>query len=206
MHAKMNRRKLDKLNIIKICEEILNPSVPMALRLSGILMGGVVIIYERKVKLLYDDVTRLMVELNEAWKVKAGAGSHSTDLPKRKSQAKYEAVTLPDNEEGDAPEIERFLNFSNTATTVMGLQPQGAYICVCLDNVDETYITGNTGGEDVLQDNHQGFLFTFYLLSSCELVQLTLIISLYGNLLIRIRLILISIIVMKGSRKMGRSS
>lgn len=61
MHAKMNRRKLDKLNIIKICEEILNPSVPMALRLSGILMGGVVIIYERKVKLLYDDVTRLMV-------------------------------------------------------------------------------------------------------------------------------------------------
>ncbi|XP_010658236.1 sister chromatid cohesion 1 protein 1 isoform X2 [Vitis vinifera] len=167
MHAKMNRRKLDKLNIIKICEEILNPSVPMALRLSGILMGGVVIIYERKSKslhlivvfatllLLSDDVTRLMVELNEAWKVKAGAGSHSTDLPKRKSQAKYEAVTLPDNEEGDAPEIERFLNFSNTATTVMGLQPQGAYICVCLDNVDETYITGNTGGEDVLQDNHQ---------------------------------------------------
>ncbi|XP_034703756.1 sister chromatid cohesion 1 protein 1 isoform X2 [Vitis riparia] len=153
MHAKMNRRKLDKLNIIKICEEILNPSVPMALRLSGILMGGVVIIYERKVKLLYDDITRLMVELNEAWKVKAGAGSHSTDLPKRKSQAKYEAVTLPDNE-GDAPEIERFLNFSNTATTAMGLQPQGAYICVCLDNVDETYITGNTG-EDVLQDNHQ---------------------------------------------------
>ncbi|PSS32518.1 Sister chromatid cohesion 1 protein [Actinidia chinensis var. chinensis] len=74
----------------QICEEILNPSVPMALRLSGILMGnlckihlnfsfqalfstdlritfalfglssgGVVIVYERKVKLLYDDVTRL---------------------------------------------------------------------------------------------------------------------------------------------------
>ncbi|KAG2391182.1 Sister chromatid cohesion 1 protein [Vigna angularis] len=40
MHAKINRRKLDKLNIIKICEEILNPSVPMALRLSGILMGA----------------------------------------------------------------------------------------------------------------------------------------------------------------------
>ncbi|CBI25438.3 unnamed protein product, partial [Vitis vinifera] len=141
MHAKMNRRKLDKLNIIKICEEILNPSVPMALRLSGILMGGVVIIYERKLMHCLE-IGYLQVELNEAWKVKAGAGSHSTDLPKRKSQAKYEAVTLPDNEEGDAPEIERFLNFSNTATT-------------CLDNVDETYITGNTGGEDVLQDNHQ---------------------------------------------------
>jgi hypothetical protein len=75
MHAKINRRKLNKLNIIKIwyrkfvitfflsnrclliidyflliltrcrflslvySEEILNPAIPMALRLSGILMG-----------------------------------------------------------------------------------------------------------------------------------------------------------------------
>ncbi|WJX58915.1 synaptotagmin C2 domain protein, Syn1 [Trifolium repens] len=61
MHAKINRKKLSKLNIIKICEEILNPAVPMALRLSGILMGGVVIVYERKVKMLYDDVSRLLI-------------------------------------------------------------------------------------------------------------------------------------------------
>ncbi|XP_031274096.1 sister chromatid cohesion 1 protein 1-like [Pistacia vera] len=60
MRAKMNRKKLEKLNIIQICEEILNPPVPLALRLSGILMGGVVIVYERKVKLLYDDVNRLL--------------------------------------------------------------------------------------------------------------------------------------------------
>ncbi|XP_020086050.1 uncharacterized protein LOC109708650 [Ananas comosus] len=62
LHAKINRRKLDKLDIIKICEEILNPTVPMALRLSGILMGGVVIVYERKVKLLYDDATRILAD------------------------------------------------------------------------------------------------------------------------------------------------
>ncbi|KAI5009731.1 hypothetical protein ZWY2020_011868 [Hordeum vulgare] len=37
--AKINRRRLDKLDIIKICEEILNPSVPTTLRPSGILMG-----------------------------------------------------------------------------------------------------------------------------------------------------------------------
>ena len=64
MHARMNRKKLSKLNIIRIwwensslssvlnndsvkflrpncSEEILNPSVPMALRLSGILMGDI---------------------------------------------------------------------------------------------------------------------------------------------------------------------
>jgi len=96
LHSKINRKRLDKLDIIKICEEILNPSVPMALRLSGILMGefdfvcvpsiyprifgmgfdvlccarneragGVVIVYERKVKLLYDDVSRFLVRLVE---------------------------------------------------------------------------------------------------------------------------------------------
>lgn len=188
MHAKINRRKLDKLNIIKIwwvnetihsvyngtfesvdfsefvwiifcSEEILNPSVPMALRLSGILMGkalfeplcllqflfsllidfslslsllfsgGVVIVYERKVKLLYgkillsiliqncfqfllrklicvfcvfvfnvllctDDVTRLLVEMNKVWKVKAALAPDPTVLPKGKSHAKLVSEML----------------------------------------------------------------------------------------------------------------
>ncbi|KAI5434038.1 hypothetical protein KIW84_021049, partial [Lathyrus oleraceus] len=86
MHAKINRKKLNMLNIAKICEEILYPAIPMALRLSGILMGGVVIVYERKVKLLYDDVSRLLVEINEAWKVKNVPDS--TMLRKGKSKAK----------------------------------------------------------------------------------------------------------------------
>ncbi|KAJ6987358.1 sister chromatid cohesion 1 protein 1 isoform X2 [Populus alba x Populus x berolinensis] len=124
MHAKINRKKLNKLNIIRICEEILNPSVPMALRLSGILMGGVVIVYERKVKLLYDDVTRLLV------------APDPTVLPKGKSQARKEAVTLPENQETDVGEIEQSLNYSNAATTTMGFQ-QTAYFTMRLDNVDE---------------------------------------------------------------------
>ncbi|KAI4989865.1 hypothetical protein ZWY2020_038228 [Hordeum vulgare] len=37
--AKINRRRLDKLDVIKICEEILNSSVPTALSPSRILMG-----------------------------------------------------------------------------------------------------------------------------------------------------------------------
>ncbi|AQK88801.1 Sister chromatid cohesion 1 protein 1 [Zea mays] len=94
LHSKINRKRLDKLDIIKICEEILNPSVPMALRLSGILMGGVVIVYERKVKLLYTDVSRLLTEINEAWRIKPV--TDPTVLPKGKTQAKYEAVTLPE--------------------------------------------------------------------------------------------------------------
>ncbi|KAH6802272.1 hypothetical protein C2S51_033718 [Perilla frutescens var. frutescens] len=151
MHAKIHRRKLDKLNIIKICEEILNPSVPMALRLSGILMGGVVIVYERKVKLLYDDVTRLLVEINEAWKVKT-VPSDPTRLPKGKSQAKYEAVTLPPNRNEDLGEIEESLPYSNTAT-IMDFQ-QTSYFAMRLDNVDDPYLDQNLQG-DQEQDHHQ---------------------------------------------------
>ncbi|KAK7276417.1 hypothetical protein RIF29_17556 [Crotalaria pallida] len=149
MHAKINRKKLDKLNIIKICEEILNPSVPMALRLSGILMGGVVIVYERKVKLLYDDVTRFLVEINEAWKVKNVPDP--TVLPKGKSKAKKEAITLPEN---NMEEIEESLQFSNTAPT-MGFQ-QGAHFTMRLDNVDELDINnGARGDEDPSERLHQ---------------------------------------------------
>ncbi|KAL1825235.1 hypothetical protein ACET3Z_012013 [Daucus carota] len=143
-HAKINKKKLHKLNIIQICEQILNPSVPMALRLSGILMGGVVIVYERKVKLLYDDVTRLLVEINEAWKVKGVPDR--TLLPKGKSQAKYEAVTLPDNQgTEEVEEIERSRHFSESAT-MMGFQ-QPSYVSMHLDNVDVPY-TSNTVRED----------------------------------------------------------
>ncbi|KAL8552224.1 hypothetical protein ACS0TY_001068 [Phlomoides rotata] len=150
MHAKIHRRKLDKLNIIKICEEILNPSVPMALRLSGILMGGVVIVYERKVKLLFDDVTRLLVEINEAWKVKT-APSDPTRLPKGKSKAKYESVTLPANRNEDLGEVEESDPYSN-ATTIMGFQ-QNSYFAMTLDNVDDPFLNQNQG--DINEDQHQ---------------------------------------------------
>ncbi|CAA2998325.1 sister chromatid cohesion 1 1 [Olea europaea subsp. europaea] len=165
MHSRINRRKLDKLNIIRICEEILNPTVPMALRLSGILMGGVVIVYERKVKLLYDDVTRLLVEINEAWKVKAGP-SDPTRLPKGKSQAKYNAVTLPENREEDLGEIEQSMQYSD-GSTMIGFQQ--SYIAMRLDNVDEPYLNQNPQG-DLNQNYHQ-----------VDAANITLVDSLYSH-------------------------
>ncbi|GKV28257.1 hypothetical protein SLEP1_g37336 [Rubroshorea leprosula] len=132
-------------------EEILNPSVPMALRLSGILMGGVVIVYERKVKLLYDDVTRLLVEMNEAWKMKAV--QDPTVLPKGKTQARREAVTLPENKEKDVGDIEQSLNFSNSTTT-LGCHRTG-FFAVRLDDVDEPDINNDPRNEDPFQLYHQ---------------------------------------------------
>uniref|UniRef100_A0A453A0J2 Rad21/Rec8-like protein N-terminal domain-containing protein n=2 Tax=Aegilops tauschii subsp. strangulata TaxID=200361 RepID=A0A453A0J2_AEGTS len=143
LHAKINRKRLDKLDIIKICEEILNPSVPMALRLSGILMGGVVIVYERKVKLLYDDVSRLLIEINEAWKIRP-AVDH-TVLPKGKAQAKYEAVTLPEN--AMDMEVEQPVLFTDTDTArFRGMR---------LEDLDEQYVNVNLDDDDISRaDRH----------------------------------------------------
>ncbi|XP_051143537.1 sister chromatid cohesion 1 protein 1 [Andrographis paniculata] len=167
MHAKIHRRRLDKLDIIKICEEILNPSVPMALRLSGILMGGVVIVYERKVKLLYDDVTRLLVEINEAWRVKT-APSDPTRLPKGKSQAKYEAVTLPPNREEDLGETEEAFTHSN-GTTMMGFQ-QTSYIAMRLDSVEDL-LSSKIPSDDLNNDHHQADAANITLLDNYDSYQ-----------------------------------
>ncbi|CAL1387696.1 unnamed protein product [Linum trigynum] len=152
MHAKMNRKKLDMIDIISICEEILNPSVPMALRLSGILMGGVVIVYERKVKLLYEDVTRLLVKINETWKVEPA--TDRTLLPKRQLQAKKEAVTLPDVQDVDHPEIGQSRNFSSSNATMPSFQ-NTSYFAVQLDTLDETYINNDAMEDDVTGHMHQ---------------------------------------------------
>ncbi|KAL6609443.1 hypothetical protein ACP70R_039412 [Stipagrostis hirtigluma subsp. patula] len=142
LHAKINRKRLDKLDIIKICEEILNPSVPMALRLSGILMGGVVIVYERKVKLLYDDVSRLLIEINEAWRIKPAADP--TVLPKGKAQAKYEAVTLP--EKFMDMEVEQPMIFSDAdAARFRGMR---------LEDLDEQYVNVNLEDDDFSRAEH----------------------------------------------------
>ncbi|KAG2617277.1 hypothetical protein PVAP13_3NG179644 [Panicum virgatum] len=142
LHSKINRKRLDKLDIIKICEEILNPSVPMALRLSGILMGGVVIVYERKVKLLYDDVSRFLIEINGAWRIKQA--TDPTVLPKGNVQAKYEAVTLP--EKLMNMEVEQPMIFSEAdATRFRGMR---------LDDLDEQYVNVNLDDDDFSRAEH----------------------------------------------------
>ncbi|EXB29251.1 Sister chromatid cohesion 1 protein 1 [Morus notabilis] len=162
---KINRRKLNKLDIIKICEEILNPSVPMALRLSGILMGLILKsslncqflkLNSDELLELYtlhfppDDVNRFLIEINNAWKVKASPDS--TLLPRGKSQAKKEAVTLPDNQDVDFGDTEQSLNYSNTAA--MGFQETN-YFAMRLDSIDEAFINGDARDGDRSEHFHQ---------------------------------------------------
>ncbi|XP_078164486.1 sister chromatid cohesion 1 protein 1-like [Carex rostrata] len=146
LHSKINRKKLNKLNIIQICEEILNPSVPMALRLSGILMGGVVIVYERKVKLLYDDINRLVAELNEVWKAKPIRNSNV--LPKGKAKARYESVTLPGPGNVDT-EVEPTLPGADATFAAARLEHMR------LDDLDEQYVHIEINDYDISENHHQ---------------------------------------------------
>ncbi|KAF8716394.1 hypothetical protein HU200_026366 [Digitaria exilis] len=133
LHSKINRKRLAELDIIEICEEILNPSVPMALRLSGILMGGVVIVYEKKVKLLYGKLLPLsfLAEIIGAWRVKPS--TDPTVLPKGKAQAKYEAVTLP----------EKIMNMYVEQPMIFSEVDAARFQGMSLDDLDEHYVNVN---------------------------------------------------------------
>ena len=53
---KITRRQVLKEDLGATCERILQPEVPLALRLSAVLMSGVVLLHGRKVQLFVDDV------------------------------------------------------------------------------------------------------------------------------------------------------
>ncbi|KAF2571553.1 hypothetical protein F2Q70_00006595 [Brassica cretica] len=91
-------------------------------------LGGVVIVYERKVKLLFDDVTRLLVEINGAWRTKAVPDP--TLLPKGRTHARKEAVTLPEKDEADFGDFEqtrsqlpKFPNFMDFQQSYISMTP-----------------------------------------------------------------------------------
>ncbi|KAA3464222.1 sister chromatid cohesion 1 protein 1 [Gossypium australe] len=144
--AKLDRRKANKLDIARLCEEILNPPVPIALRLSSILMGGVVILYEKKVMFLHDDANRFLVEIRNAWKVM----NEPTLLPKRKEKAKRKSITLPENDETS-------MGFTNAGEleeeTSMGFQQYN--LNMQLDQVDDYYITSDPMEDIATNDHHQ---------------------------------------------------
>jgi hypothetical protein len=49
--------------LLNVAEQIKNPNVPLALRMSGHLLLGVVRIYSRKVKYLLDDCSEALIKI-----------------------------------------------------------------------------------------------------------------------------------------------
>ncbi|KAJ7515869.1 hypothetical protein O6H91_22G032300 [Diphasiastrum complanatum] len=91
LSSKINRKKAEQIDIGEMCKQILNPVVPLALRLSSILMGGIVVIYHRKVKFLYDDAKEFLMQIKT---VTAIQKVDTTSLPKGRSHARFQAITI----------------------------------------------------------------------------------------------------------------
>eukprot|EP01041_Mallomonas_annulata_P005033 gene5033-10079_t len=77
------------LMLFRTAENIINPTSPLALRVSGHLMLGVVRIYSRKVKYLMSDCTEAM------WKIKMAFRPGNVDLPEAAAMATSAAIDDP---------------------------------------------------------------------------------------------------------------
>nr|GEU67107.1 putative reverse transcriptase domain-containing protein [Tanacetum cinerariifolium] len=79
------------INIPNTVEQIMNPQVPIALRMSGHLLLGVVRIYSKKVEYLQHDYNVLSIDISKAY------AYADINLPQDANQARFESITLPDN-------------------------------------------------------------------------------------------------------------
>lgn len=63
MHKKLGRTQIQKTNISAVVTQIVDPHVPLALRLSAHLLLGTVHIYQVKVDLCYKDASDAFVRI-----------------------------------------------------------------------------------------------------------------------------------------------
>eukprot|EP00884_Botryococcus_braunii_P021674 jgi/Botrbrau1/8190/Bobra.357_2s0033.1 len=91
LDRRLKRSQVFETNLSSTVDNILNPEAPLALRLSGQLLLGVVKIYSRKVAFLFDDCNEALVKVTKAFK------PADVDLPPDGTTAPLAAITLPDN-------------------------------------------------------------------------------------------------------------
>lgn len=80
----------------------MNPQVPIALRMSGHLLLGVVRIYSKKVEYLQHDYNVLSIDISKAY------AYADINLPQDANQAKFESITLPENFALDLMDIDDY--------------------------------------------------------------------------------------------------
>eukprot|EP00742_Colponemidia_sp_Colp-10_P004357 GILJ01004649.1.p1 GENE.GILJ01004649.1~~GILJ01004649.1.p1 ORF type:complete len:570 (-),score=150.44 GILJ01004649.1:162-1871(-) len=88
---KLSKAQIFNTDIMQSVESIVNPVVPMALRMSGHLLLGVVRIYNRKATYLLTDCSDALT------KIKMTFRSGAVDLPQEQAVAPYNAITLPES-------------------------------------------------------------------------------------------------------------
>ncbi|KAH9627054.1 hypothetical protein KSS87_023742 [Heliosperma pusillum] len=100
LQHKLKKSHYASTDISSTVERIIYPEVPIALRMYGHLLLGVVRIYSKKVEYLHHDCNVLWVSLRNAFR------ATDVNLPENATQAQFNAVTLPETYALDAVDID----------------------------------------------------------------------------------------------------
>ncbi|GLT37050.1 hypothetical protein SLA2020_113880 [Shorea laevis] len=100
LQHRLKKSHYTSTDIPSTVERIMYPDIPIALRMSGHLLLGVVRIYSKKVDYLFHDCHIILVGLSKAFDAK------NVDLPDNENQAPVHAITLPETFNLDALELD----------------------------------------------------------------------------------------------------
>ena len=116
---KLHKRMVLGVNVAKSCENIMNPEVPLALRVIAFLVNGVVIIYQRQQQVVLDEAKDMMRKIQtlgqpRAAQAEAGKAKKNGARNSALQLSKYATVTLdeirihPGRESGTSTESWNF--------------------------------------------------------------------------------------------------
>ncbi|KAJ1256153.1 hypothetical protein BS78_K076300 [Paspalum vaginatum] len=132
LERKIKKPQIDGIDIPSYAESIMFPEVPIALRLSGHLLLGLVRIYSRKVNYLFQDCNRMVTT------IRTSVASVQVDLPVEADHAPFESITLPVTLNLDDLNLDDAICLMDTPdkhqkTRDQITLPEGEYVMVELD-------------------------------------------------------------------------
>uniref|UniRef100_A0A061S4Z0 Cohesin complex subunit SCC1 n=1 Tax=Tetraselmis sp. GSL018 TaxID=582737 RepID=A0A061S4Z0_9CHLO len=92
LERRLKRQQVFETSITASVDSIINPDAPLALRLSGQLLLGVVRVYSRKVGYLFQDCNDTLLKVKSAF-----TQTGRVDLPEDQATVNPMLITLPDN-------------------------------------------------------------------------------------------------------------
>lgn len=139
---KLSRPQIFTTDIDQSCIDIMNPTVPLALRLSGHLLLGVVRIYSRKVKYVLHDCNEAMIKLKTTFAAGGGGGGGGT------SSSNHNNELLTDRDAATHHLVSNFGEFDQVHV-VEGF-------CLPLPEENEWVLAEDDDDDDSQDDRHGG--------------------------------------------------
>ncbi|CAD6265715.1 unnamed protein product [Miscanthus lutarioriparius] len=132
LERKIKKPQIDGIDIPTYAESIMFPEVPIALRLSGHLLLGLVRIYSWKVQYLFQDCNRMLTTIRTAF------ASVQVDLPMDADRAPFESITLPPTLNLDDLNLDDAISLMDTPDNHQKTRdqitlPEGEYVMIELD-------------------------------------------------------------------------